>query len=188
MSVAGNQRNALCLRPRNKRLAEQWAGTATPVLSRQGLLDPGLPMAKGAVKKKAQKRILAAPIHLFQFAQRPGPVPFELPGQSSVGQDLAISLAGGTVVGFVGGVADSLHGCETNRAGLVAATGGFLPRCPPVESTGDHEDVKLRIENLKLLAHPQFSICTSQFSISTFPTQRIRYVIVLSVLSRHYTC
>ena len=50
-----------------------------------------------------------------------GPVGFEEPGETAVGQDFAAGLAGGAVVGFVVGIADALDRGAADGARLLEA-------------------------------------------------------------------
>ncbi len=52
-----------------------------------------------------KRRVLA----LFQFFDRLGPIIFEETRQRPVGQELAIGLTGGAIVGLVTGIDDALH-------------------------------------------------------------------------------
>src|ERR1700744_4770056 len=63
----------------------------------------------------------------FQFVERARPVGAEESGERAVGEDAAVGLAGGAVVGFVVGVADALDGRAAAWAGKIeAAVHGHL--------------------------------------------------------------
>ena len=56
---------------------------------------------------------------LLEFVEGPGPIVFEQTGQRTVGQQPAVRLAGGAVVGLVVGVGDPLHRRAASRARFV---------------------------------------------------------------------
>src|SRR6201996_3769597 len=55
----------------------------------------------------------------FQFVERARPVGAEESGERAVGEDAAVGLAGGAVVGFVVGVADALDGRAATWTGKI---------------------------------------------------------------------
>src|SRR5580692_1254379 len=63
----------------------------------------------------------SAALEGFEFVEGARPVGAEQPRQAAVGEDFAACLAGGTVVGFVVGVSNTLNGRAATRAGLAEA-------------------------------------------------------------------
>src|ERR1700744_4487195 len=62
--------------------------------------------------------LLSQSLKLFEGAR---PVGAEQAGERAVGEDAAVGLADGAVVGFVVGIADALDGCAAARAGKIEA-------------------------------------------------------------------
>ena len=61
----------------------------------------------------------------FEFGEGAGPVGAEEAREAAVGEESAVGLAGGAVIGFVVGVTDALDGSAATRAGeFVAAVDG----------------------------------------------------------------
>jgi hypothetical protein len=56
---------------------------------------------------------------VLEFIKVARPIIFQEPGERAVGEYSPAGLASGTVVGFIVGIADSLHGSATDRAWFV---------------------------------------------------------------------
>ena len=86
-----------------------------------------------ALTERAGATWLVRALEGFQFIQRAGPVGAEEAGEATIGENFAVRLAAGAVVGFVVGVADSLNFLAAPGAGLSVTA----VRCHPLSECGD---------------------------------------------------